>query len=783
MLRAKAISCKKGVKDMRRGRKTSLGGRFLAIVLAMAMVFQQAGITTLAEELATDSSTEEIGSEALEVVSDDGADTSADVTVTSGQTDASEDDTATAGEADSASAGETRPDEEESDDTAASGDADAEEAQTEDVMETSLETEAEESEDTTGAETEDVTEAASDIEGDDADAAEDEEAEDDADAAEENTDVSTEEETETEVFGTSFTATSSDGRAEITVTTSEDAEIPEDAALVAEYLDPDSDDYAAAAAKIESQLGSQLGLDKDGAEAAYVLYDVSFVCDGEEIEPNADVTVKMTFSNVIDLGIDGEIISKEVVHLTDDKVAEIVTEYVYVTEDGILTAFEFTQDDFSVVGAVVTSVPAEEESESESEEETETEEATEAGTEVETEVESEDNSISIAEAASNGGIMLAESGNAAVDLTSFLSSITIKNSADGTAIEAVEGVYQVNNPFYIGFTFSEGNASQQFTGNEFTYTLPSDFTAATLPTGGFTGTFDIDIEEDNGNGTTTKYTVSGNTYSITTDANGQLVLTITFNTEDTNYQHLLDSTNVSFYVTLEATLSETTTSTTISFGNSIEKTVEVSGGGGSGDTSSVTIEKYGEIKDDGKVYYTLTVTSTGANTNIVVSDSYSSSIISGVNDLSVKEDYWPYDDVSYTINSKTDSGFNLTIDSMTNGQIVKITYSADIDYSKITVGQSETLVNNDVEVTSDEDTTSETDSYENKISYDWISKPNLSDSDIQYVDEKATMTWEIIVNPEKKVSVAGSAITICYCLNFICFIAIQTTNLNIIYVN
>jgi len=36
---------------MRRGKKATRGGRFLAIVLAMAMIFQQAGIDTLAEEL------------------------------------------------------------------------------------------------------------------------------------------------------------------------------------------------------------------------------------------------------------------------------------------------------------------------------------------------------------------------------------------------------------------------------------------------------------------------------------------------------------------------------------------------------------------------------------------------------------------------------------------------------------------------------------------------------------------------------------------------------------
>jgi len=245
--------------------------------------------------------------------------------------------------------------------------------------------------------TEEVTEASEDAEAEsENETADTEEAgtegteTEDAEAESElETEIESETELETELFGTSFTYTDPESLAVITATASTDAEIPQDAELQVEYLDPDSDTYKAAYASavetIEADLSKALGLDETGVQAAYVLYDVSFVCDDTEIEPQDEVTITVTYdeNDLMDLGLDGELAARKVVQITESGNAAVVAGTVYVNEDGLLTGFMLTSDGTSVVGAAVTSVPAEEETETEAETEIEIE------TEIETETEDE----------------------------------------------------------------------------------------------------------------------------------------------------------------------------------------------------------------------------------------------------------------------------------------------------------------------------------------------------------------------------------------------------------
>ncbi|MCD8346589.1 MAG: Cna B-type domain-containing protein, partial [Lachnospiraceae bacterium] len=344
-------------------RNTSKRNRILAMVLTLAMVFQQAGITSLAED----------GGVTAEA-------TTTEAAVTAGE------DTSSL-EEDAAEAGDTVSDE----DTAVAAGTDEEEDSS-DAEDEALSTE---------ETTEEVTEASEDAETEsenetaDTEEAETEETEKEETESELETDTEQETELETELFGTSFTYTDPESLVVITATASTNAEIPQDAELQVEYLDPDSDTYKAAYASavetIETDLSKALGLGETGVQAAYVLYDVSFVYDGIEIEPQDEVTITVTYDedDLMDLGLDGEPAARKVVQITESGNAVVVAGTAYVNEDGFLTGFMLTSDGISVVGAAVTYVTAEEaESDCESDAGEEAEE-TETDTEIEAESESE----------------------------------------------------------------------------------------------------------------------------------------------------------------------------------------------------------------------------------------------------------------------------------------------------------------------------------------------------------------------------------------------------------
>ncbi|MCD7882736.1 MAG: hypothetical protein LUI87_03370, partial [Lachnospiraceae bacterium] len=390
----------------------------------MAMVFQQAGITTLADDgttLAAETAVTESATEAAETNSDNtsdteaaepatfasseettadtaAADTSASTTSDSNAKSTSDTDAAAGAEADTSAASgddasknssessnieETPSDntQNENDNTAEAVTEDTTEAadtETEEITEAVSESgdvtaDAADSEDQTEAGTEaaDEADALTDAEGEaDADAAEssaeaseadDSEAAQGADAenadagdadAEDETEAETETETEAEAPKTSFSY--SDSRVVITATATVGANLPQGSELMADYIEPGTDAYNEAVSQIESQLGSTLGLNDENVETAYVLYDVYFLYNGERIEPeDGTVSVSMVFRSAVDLGLTGEIVGSEVVHVKDSGEAEVVTDYVNVNANGDVTAMGFTQDSFSTTGAII----------------------------------------------------------------------------------------------------------------------------------------------------------------------------------------------------------------------------------------------------------------------------------------------------------------------------------------------------------------------------------------------------------------------------------------------
>ena len=166
------------------------------------------------------------------------------------------------------------------------------------------------------------------------------------------TETETEIETETEAEAAKTQFTYGDSRVLISASADESANLPQDAELRVDYLEPGSGAYQEAAAALTAQLGGS----EEGTTFEYVLYDVYFLSasSGERIEPeDGKVKVEMTFLSAVQVEAEGKILSAEVVHLKKDGSAEVVTDFINIDENGTISSMGFTQDSFSTVGAMV----------------------------------------------------------------------------------------------------------------------------------------------------------------------------------------------------------------------------------------------------------------------------------------------------------------------------------------------------------------------------------------------------------------------------------------------
>lgn len=156
------------------------------------------------------------------------------------------------------------------------------------------------------------------------------------------TETETESETETEAPKTHFTY--EDGRVRITADASEAAKLPQDAVLKANYLAPGSDAYNAAVAKVKAAYG--LG---DDVELECAPYDIYFVAKGSRIEPE-DGTVKVTIQFVKPvLGeAEGDLIDKGIAHIKDNGSVEDLNGSVNTNAQGEVSSVGFTTESFSI---------------------------------------------------------------------------------------------------------------------------------------------------------------------------------------------------------------------------------------------------------------------------------------------------------------------------------------------------------------------------------------------------------------------------------------------------
>ena len=296
----------------------------------------------------------------------------------------------------------------------------------------------------------------------------------------------------------------------------------------------------------------------------------------------------------------------------------------------------------------------------------------------------------------------------------------------------VDGTYQIigGRTYTVNISFKESNDLQFDDDSSLTYTVPNGFKADA-------GNYTLDIVCNQGR--SDEFTVYGNPYTV--DENGNI--TFTWNTNDSNFQRLAGMNNAQFVLQLKGTFDGTQEQ--IDFGNEVVVDLDVDTNG------DVNISKYGSYdKSKNVMNYTLTVTSTGNSENVVVTDSITGNALTYNNDVKS-------DPSTGSVTTSSDTGFTYTIQSMTDGQTVRLTYSAAVDTSKLNGKGSESNLSNEATVTSTGDPDGDT-AYNNTsdIEYTGFSK---SAGDAVVSGNTSKVTWTATYNKGYAADVSGNTVT------------------------
>ena len=94
------------------------------------------------------------------------------------------------------------------------------------------------------------------------------------------------------------------------------------------------------------------------------------------------------------------------------------------------------------------------------------------------------------------------------------------------------------------------------------------------------------------------------------------------------------------------------------------------------------ITKTGSYDENtGKITYTLTVTSTGESSDVVITDNLQGALLRYNHDAQWTSNKTRTDDPAISPVATDDGGFKLTFPAMESGEVITITYTADVDFS------------------------------------------------------------------------------------------------------
>ena len=334
-------------------------------------------------------------------------------------------------------------------------------------------------------------------------------------------------------------------------------------------------------------------------------------------------------------------------------------------------------------------------------------------------------------AVSGDAVELTESSS---DLSNFVTSAILNGAEwnDNTTILP-------DTDYRIKLTFEENPEGMQFnTAGELKYTLPDALLNSWLASA---KEFDLNIDG---------HTVTGNTARLSEDGR---TLIVKLNNNDPN---LTGSGDVHFWIEIGAKFDANKNGQEIKFGASTNKTLHID------NNSSVSVNKTHSDYDSNKneLTYTVEVTSKGANQNVQVTDALSGEILKFKEIKSITSN--KRDNLSQDV-TPSKNGFQYAIGDMVHDEVVTITYTAEVDYSKIPANGTVSVDNkkNTASVIVDGEKKEEkTDTYDkdinNKIS---ISKSMTGATENGVVTDPSNIPWKLVVNESKRASMSGKNIT------------------------
>ena len=335
--------------------------------------------------------------------------------------------------------------------------------------------------------------------------------------------------------------------------------------------------------------------------------------------------------------------------------------------------------------------------------------------------------------AGSGAVMAVQEGLPSTSLADFITDVKF---TDAKTDENGKLILSIGSEYSFDMSFAEVPGVRQLdVENNLVLEYPTQLTPSVQ-----SGTFDIEVIKGKN-----KYIVSGNTYEV---INNKVVVKI--NKNDTNYEHLKDASNVAFNLHLKAKVSENATGKEIKFNDQVKKDVTFKS------DASVSVEKTGTYdKTRGKFIYTVKVTSTGTSKNVKVTDRITGTLLKYADDVVASPDKGS---VSAT---PINNGFVYEIPIMNDGEGITLTYSADIDYSKLPKGaKSFTVDETKNTVSAKGDNTPKSDDKSKDFNNETIATPIKKSGKAEEVkDGKQTSTWTIIVNEDANEYVGGSTVT------------------------
>ncbi|MEE3487274.1 MAG: FctA domain-containing protein [Bulleidia sp.] len=329
------------------------------------------------------------------------------------------------------------------------------------------------------------------------------------------------------------------------------------------------------------------------------------------------------------------------------------------------------------------------------------------------------------------------------DITSYLTKVGFSvNGDDNYNYDSSSQPWEMNADQKYGFQvhFSEKDKNPGFykDGRPLTYKLPSNLHVQDIDNAPINVTVSV--------GTTTY--VVGCTYSIKDG-----VLTFNWGLDDPNIGKVREAKNIEIHFACQGAVDAGTTE--LDFSDTVHENVVTNKG-------SVTVEKKGTYSiSDNKVTYQVKVTSSGVNKNVVVTDTINGTALTYNNDVHATLGY-SGTSVELTNVSASGNGFTCTIPEMKDGEFVTLTYTANVDTSKITGKGTIEQTGNKVSVRpEDKDTVNTGSNLENQIKYTDLAKTAGTAGDVVTVDGKPTRTlsWNITANSNQNADMGGHTIT------------------------